>query len=77
MTGNNYKDFKAANEKIGLSGANPPDGYTWHHLEDGKHMLLVDSSVHDATLGGFPHTGGASIVKIIKGAMRNEIIKFC
>ena len=63
MTGNNYKDFKAANEKIGLSGANPPDGYTWHHLEDGKHMLLVDSSVHDATLGGFPHTGGASIVK--------------
>ena len=63
MTGNNYKDFKAANEKIGLSGANPPDGYTWHHLEDGKHMLLVDSSVHDATSGGFPHTGGASIVK--------------
>lgn len=63
MTGNNYEDFKAANEAIGLKGANPPDGYTWHHLEDGKHMLLVRSDVHDATTGGFPHTGGASIVK--------------
>ena len=63
MTGNNYKDFKAANEAIGLKGANPPDGYTWHHLEDGKHMLLVRTDVHDATAGGFPHTGGASIVR--------------
>ncbi len=63
MTGNNYNDFKEANKAIGLSGANPPDGYTWHHLEDGKHMLLVDSDIHDATSGGFPHTGGASIVR--------------
>ena len=63
MTGNNYNDFKEANKAIGLSGANPPDGYTWHHLEDGKRMLLVDSDIHDATSGGFPHTGGASIVR--------------
>ena len=63
MTGNNHKDFKAANQKIGLKGSNPPEGYTWHHMEDGKHMLLVRSDVHDATIGGFPHTGGGSIVR--------------
>ena len=63
MTGNNASDFSQANNAIGLSGSKPPKGYTWHHMEDGKSMLLVRRDVHDCTLGGFAHTGGASIVK--------------
>jgi len=63
MTGNNASDFAQANKAIGLSGSKPPKGYTWHHMEDGKSMLLVRRDVHDCTLGGFAHTGGASIVK--------------
>ena len=61
MTGNNASDFAQANAKIGLTGSTPPEGYTWHHMEDGKNMLLVQRNVHDCTIGGFPHTGGASI----------------
>jgi hypothetical protein len=63
VTGNNNADFAAANKAIGLEGNRPPDGYTWHHVEDGQHMILVRRDVHDATIGGFPHTGGASIVR--------------
>ena len=51
------------NEKIGLSGSKPPTGYTWHHMEDGKNMLLVERQIHDCSIGGFPHTGGASIIR--------------
>ncbi len=64
---NNDADFKAANEAAGL-GANstppvddmskPPDGYTWHHMEDGKTMILVESDIHKQ----FTHIGGQSIV---------------
>ena len=63
MTGNNASDFSHANKAIGLSGSKPPKGYTWHHMEDGKSMLLVRRDVHDCTLGVFAHTGGASIVR--------------
>ena len=63
MTGNNKNDFRSANEKIGLSGSKPPTGYTWHHMEDGKNMLLVERQIHDCSIGGFPHTGGASIIR--------------
>ena len=59
MIGDDYYDFKAANEAIGLKGAKAPKGYTWHHMEDGQHMLLVRSDVHN----NFPHTGGASITR--------------
>jgi hypothetical protein len=63
MTGKNTSDFKQANKAIGLKGSKPPKGYTWHHMEDGESMLLVRRDVHDCTLGGFAHTGGASVVK--------------
>jgi len=59
MTGNNNIDFRQANSKIGLSGSKPPKGYTWHHMEDGKSMILVRREIHS----GFPHTGGASIAR--------------
>ena len=38
---------------------NTPEGYTWHHVEDGKTMMLVPSDIHSAVR----HTGGASLIK--------------
>ena len=35
-----------------------PEGYTWHHHQDGKTMILVDKKVHRE----FTHAGGVSIV---------------
>lgn len=63
VTGDNHTDFKAANAAVGRKGSKPPTGYTWHHCEDGQSMILVRRDVHDATIGGFPHTGGASVVR--------------
>ncbi|WP_228469527.1 HNH endonuclease [Paenibacillus sp. JNUCC31] len=64
----NYpKDYEAANKEAGLSKTSnpsvpeknkPPEGYTWHHMEDGKTMVLVEKDVHDE----FKHMGGQSIV---------------
>ena len=63
MTGNNTTDFRNANMAIGRKGSKPPKGYTWHHMEDGKSMILVRRDIHDCTTGGFAHTGGASVVR--------------
>ena len=60
-------DNKNANKKAGLNkDSDPPvaslneapEGYTWHHHQDGKTMILVDKKVHR----GFTHAGGISIV---------------
>lgn len=64
---NPQADFKEANEKAGLSKDSdppvpainkPPDGYTWHHHQDGKTMILVDEDVHRE----FRHIGGQSTI---------------
>lgn len=60
-TGNRTNDYSAANKALGLKKT--PPGYTWHHLEDGKSMILVDKVIH-GTKFGFPHTGGFSINQI-------------
>jgi hypothetical protein len=57
LIGDHYYDFKKANETLGLK--NTPAGYTWHHVEDGKTMMLVPSDIH----GEVRHTGGASLIK--------------
>ncbi|EUJ41085.1 hypothetical protein PWEIH_02217 [Listeria weihenstephanensis FSL R9-0317] len=64
----NYpKDYEAANKGAGLSKISkppvndikkPPEGYTWHHMEDGKTMMLVEKDIHNE----FKHMGGQSIV---------------
>ncbi len=41
------------------SSNRPPDGYTWHHHEDGKTMVLVEKKVHSE----FSHVGGISTSK--------------
>lgn len=64
---NRPADFKAANEAAKLDKNSnppvmkpnePPEGYTWHHHEDGKTMILIDENVHKMS-----HTGGVSTVK--------------
>lgn len=34
-------------------------GYTWHHLEDGKTMILIPTELHEA----YRHTGGADLLR--------------
>ncbi|CAM4046836.1 T7SS effector LXG polymorphic toxin [Listeria booriae] len=63
---NRPADYKAANIQAGLdrnsippvtSLNKAPSGYTWHHMEDGKSMMLVDMKVH----AEFAHKGGISL----------------
>jgi hypothetical protein len=70
MSGNDQKDFAAARklmrEKTGDktwpgNGKVAPDGYTWHHTEDGVTMQLVSTKVHNKAESGAAHTGGASL----------------
>jgi len=56
-TGSRSADFNAANNAAKLEEI--PRGYTWHHLEDGKSMMLVPRDLHDAVR----HSGGASRYK--------------
>jgi A nuclease of the HNH/ENDO VII superfamily with conserved WHH len=50
-------DFSSANKLAGL--IKKPDGYTWHHHQDGKTMQLIPEDLHKA----FKHTGGMSTTK--------------
>lgn len=64
---NNSADFRAANEAAGLGPntspsvtnmSRPPEGYTWHHMEDGETMILINSDMH----ADFKHIGGQSLI---------------
>jgi hypothetical protein len=58
MVGDYAVDFERANKAAGLPGKLPPEGYTWHHKEDGVTMELIPDVINNKV----PHTGGASIV---------------
>ena len=62
LTGDMTHDNKLANLAAKLPGADPPDGYTWHHAEDGRRMELVPRHLHRAV----QHTGG-------RAAMPDEV----
>jgi hypothetical protein len=62
QTGKNAVDFARANKAAGLSKT--PEGYTWHHVEDGSTMQLVPSDIHGAT----GHTGGAALARATAAA---------
>lgn len=57
MKGNHTTDYQQANEAAGLDRT--PEGFTWHHHQDGKTMLLVPSDIHSAVR----HTGGVSTIR--------------
>lgn len=70
MTGKD-SDFRKARDamrkKLGDSnwpgnGKSAPEGYTWHHTEDGATIILVNKNVHNKAISGAAHTGGTSIV---------------
>jgi hypothetical protein len=54
LNGEMKHDNKLANREAGIPGKEPPDGYTWHHAEDGRRMELVPTDLHKAV----QHTGG-------------------
>lgn len=37
--------------------------HTWHHHPDGKTLIPIKSVVHTASEGGFPHSGGDSLIR--------------
>lgn len=58
-------NFKLANIAAGIGTTQKiPKQYrkthTWHHHEDGIHMLLVPKDIHNVSSGGFAHAGGVS-----------------
>jgi RHS repeat-associated protein len=54
FTGTRAGDFRAANKAAGYDKT--PEGYTWHHHQDGKTMQLVPTTSHKYT----GHDGGFS-----------------
>ena len=54
LTGSRRADEALANKAVGLE--EPPEGYTWHHVEDEGTMMLVPTSLHEAVA----HTGGGA-----------------
>ena len=58
VTGNYYEDFRAANQAAGLGNSGrSPEGFTWHHVEDGTTMQLLPTELHSSV----PHTGGRAV----------------
>lgn len=61
--GNREADFvkarEAMAERLGQDKFPDPDGWTWHHHEDGTTMELVPSALHN----NVPHQGGVSVAK--------------
>jgi len=57
QTGDRTKDAKLANEAAGLDKT--PEGFIWHHHENGTTMQLVPSDIHQQT----GHTGGVALNK--------------
>ena len=58
LTGDSAADIALANQLH--HGTNKtPVGYTWHHLEDGKTMILIPYDLHHA----YKHTGGADLLR--------------
>ncbi len=68
MQGNTTSDMKNARDAMrrelkdpnwpGVKGRNAPEGWTWHHNEDGITMELIPSDLNN----NIPHSGGESLV---------------
>ena len=55
MTVDQSHDSYYMNKQVFGDGNKKMDGYTWHHLEDGEQMILVETRIHKR----FHHQGGA------------------
>lgn len=59
LTGNSGSDIAKANKAHHGTVVYNVDGYTWHHVEDGKTMILIPTELHEA----YRHTGGNSLLE--------------
>jgi hypothetical protein len=57
LTGSNATDAALANRAVELPET--PEGWTWHHVEDGRTMELIPRDLHEAVR----HTGGAAVIR--------------
>ena len=57
LTGVYNVDAAFANAKLGISST--PDGYVWHHVENGVTLQLIPQDIHNAAR----HTGGAAFIR--------------
>jgi len=57
LTGKYDVDAAMANKAVGLKST--PENMVWHHVEDGRTMLLVQRDIHQAAR----HTGGAAVIR--------------
>ncbi|WP_446091397.1 HNH endonuclease [Acinetobacter sp. 1124_18A] len=66
--GNYTSDFTEANRlaKFGKT----PEGYIWHHYEDGVTMQLIPLEIHDAVR----HSGGVAVVNRAKTVALTSLI---
>ena len=62
LTGDSAKDIAKANMLHHGTTANIP-GYTWHHLEDGKTLILIPTELHQGAVSGYSHSGGAKLLR--------------
>ena len=58
LTGDDAADIALANLLHHGTTTSIP-GYTWHHLEDGKTLILIPTELHDP----YRHTGGAALIR--------------
>ena len=48
----------------------------WHHHQDGKSLFPVPTKIHNATEGGFSHTGGKTVInRDLEGLFDGPIFK--
>jgi YD repeat-containing protein len=57
LTGEYALDAAIANRAVGLTRT--PPGYVWHHVEDGRTLVLIPQDIHSAVR----HTGGAAVLR--------------
>lgn len=57
LTGDYDLDAPLANRAAGL--VDVPDGYVWHHVEEGNTLMLIPQELHRAVR----HTGGAAVIR--------------
>jgi RHS repeat-associated protein len=57
LTGKYGVDEAMALKELGMKAT--PEGFVWHHVEDGKTMQLIPDDIHNAA----QHTGGAAVIR--------------
>jgi hypothetical protein len=63
LTGDLADDIELANEAAGLPAK--PKGYSWHHVEDGRTMELVETRLHR----NVRHVGGSAGLPDVRDAI--------